>query len=87
MLVRLLFDENLSPALVRELADVFPESTHVRELRLQSAPYDAIWGRAAVDGFIVVTKDDDFRQQRQIVEISASSRSPDELARPHHNRR
>ena len=62
--VRLLFDENLSPALVRDLADVFPASSHVRDLQLQAAPDELIWRRAATDGFIIVTKDDDFRQRR-----------------------
>lgn len=61
--VRLLFDENLSPTHVSELADIFPQSAHVRDLRLQSAPDEAIWHRAAADGFIIVTKDDDFRQR------------------------
>ena len=61
--VRLLFDENLSPALVRDLANVFPGSAHVRDLQLQSAPDEHIWRRAATDGFIIVTKDDDFHQR------------------------
>ena len=63
MSARLLFDENLSPRLVRDLADVFPQSAHVRDLQLQSAPDEDIWRRAAADGFIIVTKDDDFRQR------------------------
>jgi Protein of unknown function (DUF433) len=29
--VRLLLDENVSPQLVRALADLFPESTHLRD--------------------------------------------------------
>lgn len=60
---RLRFDENLSPALVRDLADLFPGSVHVRDLGLQSAPDDAIWARAAADGLVIVTKDDDYRQR------------------------
>ena len=61
--MRLLFDENLSPRLVRDVADMFPNSAHVRDLQLQSAPDEDIWRRAAVEGFIIVTKDDDFRQR------------------------
>ena len=61
--MRLLFDENLSPRLVRELADMYPGSAHVRDLQLQSAPGEEIWRRAALDGFVIVTKDDDFRQR------------------------
>lgn len=61
--MRLLFDENLSPRLVRDLAEAFPNSAHVRDLGLRSAPDEDIWRRAAADGFIIVTKDDDFRQR------------------------
>ena len=63
MSVRLLFDENLSPTLVRELAESFPQSAHVRDLGLHSAPDEDIWRRAAADRFLIVTKDDDFRQR------------------------
>jgi predicted nuclease of predicted toxin-antitoxin system len=53
--VRLLFDQNLSPELVRLLADLFPESEHVANLGLGAAT-DAAKG----SGFTVVTKDSDF---------------------------
>lgn len=59
---RLLFDENLAATLVRRLADVYPGSAHVRHLGLERQPDAAIWDRAAVEGFVIVTKDDDFRQ-------------------------
>jgi len=61
--VRLLFDENLPPGLVRDLEESFPGSYHVRDLGLASAPDDAVWHRAAADGLMIVTKDDDFRQR------------------------
>ena len=35
----------------------------MRDLQLQSAPDNDIWLRAAADGFMIVTKDDDFRQR------------------------
>lgn len=62
MRVRLLFDENLPPGLVVDLADIYPDAVHVRDLGLQSASDEAIWFRAA-DEFVIVTKDDDFRQR------------------------
>ena len=62
-LPRLLFYENLGPALVRRLADVYPASMHVRALGLERAPDEVIWQRAAADGLVIVTKDDDFRQR------------------------
>jgi predicted nuclease of predicted toxin-antitoxin system len=60
---RLLFDENLAPGLVRRLADAFPGAVHVRELGLERASDETIWERASADGFVIVTKDDDFRQR------------------------
>jgi predicted nuclease of predicted toxin-antitoxin system len=61
-LPRLLFDENLSPRLVRRLAAVYPGSQHVSSLGLRGASDLDIWARAAADGFVLVSKDDDFRQ-------------------------
>ncbi|MDE0103895.1 MAG: DUF5615 family PIN-like protein [Bryobacterales bacterium] len=40
--MRLLFDQNLSPRLVGDLADVFPWSAHVREVVLARATDHAI---------------------------------------------
>ena len=58
--MKLLFDQNLSYKLVELLADIFPDSQHVRELNLADAVDDAIWEYAKSGGFIVVTKDEDF---------------------------
>jgi predicted nuclease of predicted toxin-antitoxin system len=58
--VKLLFDENLSPALVRRLGDLFTESAHVHDCALGSALDEEIWGYAASEGFIIVSKDLDF---------------------------
>jgi predicted nuclease of predicted toxin-antitoxin system len=60
--VKLLFDQNLAPRLVRDLADLFPSSAHVEDLGLESAPDQAIWNRARDDSFAIVTKDSDFQQ-------------------------
>jgi len=35
--MKLLFDENLSPQLVRLLRDLFPDSVHVRDVGLKMA--------------------------------------------------
>jgi predicted nuclease of predicted toxin-antitoxin system len=63
MPVRLLFDENVAPRLVRDLADVFPDSAHVRDLNLQAASDQEVWVRASAGRLVIVTKDDDFRQR------------------------
>ena len=41
--MKLLFDNNLSPRLSAALADVYPDSVHVRALALQRAPDDEVW--------------------------------------------
>ncbi len=60
--VRLLFDENLSPSLVQELAALFPESQHVEIVGLRGQPDKLIWDYAARHGLAIVSKDNDFRQ-------------------------
>ena len=35
--MKLLFDQNLSPRLPRVLADIYPESVHVREINMRDA--------------------------------------------------
>jgi predicted nuclease of predicted toxin-antitoxin system len=60
--VRLLFDENLSPDLPGLLATLFPSSAHVRDLGLVGADDVVIWSIAAKQGFVLVTKDDDFME-------------------------
>lgn len=61
--MKLLFDENLSPALVVTLADLFQAAAHVRDVGLKSSPDRKVWDYAAEMGYIIVTKDADFRQR------------------------
>jgi len=41
--MKLLFDQNLSPRLPRILADIYPDSLHVREIGMREATDTAIW--------------------------------------------
>jgi predicted nuclease of predicted toxin-antitoxin system len=59
--LKLLFDENLSPRLVRAFADEFPDSSHVTSVGLSGASDPVIWEYARTHGYTVVSKDDDFR--------------------------
>lgn len=59
----LLFDENLSFRLVRELADVYPDSVHVRDIGLLGAADQAVWAYAAQEGVLLTSKDTDFYQR------------------------
>ena len=59
--MKLLLDENLSARLLSRLADHFPGSTHVTQLGLQGASDASVWRAARDGGFVLVSKDDDFR--------------------------
>jgi predicted nuclease of predicted toxin-antitoxin system len=61
--VKLLLDQNLSPRLIAALADLFPDSRHVRELGLASAEDAVVWHYAAEHGFTIVSKDADFHER------------------------
>lgn len=61
--MKLLIDQNVSPWLCRGLADLFPDSVHVRDVGLREADDEVIWSYAAEHGFVIVTKDADFRQR------------------------
>lgn len=60
---RLLFDQNLSYRLPGLLTDLFPGSAHVREFGLEAASDTAVWKLAASEGFVIVSKDNDFHQR------------------------
>jgi predicted nuclease of predicted toxin-antitoxin system len=60
--MKLLFDENLPPALVGSLQTLFPGSAHVHDCGLASAEDAAVWDYARIHGFTITTKDSDFEQ-------------------------
>ena len=59
--MKFLFDENLSPRLVSELAGHWPDSNHVERVGLRGASDEVIWRYAQAHGFTIISKDDDFR--------------------------
>jgi predicted nuclease of predicted toxin-antitoxin system len=61
--MKLLFDQNLSPRLPSLLADIYPESIHIREVGLRDADDSAIWNYAEANGFVIVSKHSDFQQR------------------------
>jgi predicted nuclease of predicted toxin-antitoxin system len=61
--MKLLFDQNLSPRLVGQLAAEFPGSAHVRDAGLAAAPDPDVWAYAAANGLAIVSKDTDFQQR------------------------
>jgi predicted nuclease of predicted toxin-antitoxin system len=58
--MKLLFDQHLSPKLVTRLADLFPGSTHVQSVGLDRADDGQVWEHARLNGFAIVTKDEDY---------------------------
>ncbi len=58
----LLFDQNLSPRLVEQLADIYPGSAHVSTVGLDTAFDKTVWEYARDHDYIIVTKDADFSE-------------------------
>ena len=61
--MKLLFDENLSHRLVASLADLFPDSVHVRDIGLKAADDVRVWNYAKADDFMIVSKDSDMHDR------------------------
>ena len=61
--MKLLVDENISYRLVELLADVFPDSVHVRDVGLEAAADSLIWDYAKSNRLVIVSKDSDLHQR------------------------
>src|SRR5690242_18733094 len=65
--MKLLFDQNLSFKLCQTVADVFPDSMHVRALGLSNVGDREIWDYARAGGFAIVTQDVDFAEMATLL--------------------
>jgi len=72
--VKLLLDQNLSPRLLTFVGDLYPDSTHVREVGLQAADDDTVWRYAAEHGFAIVSRDADFHERSFLLLLDGGSR-------------
>ncbi len=61
--MKLLFDENLSHRLAELLADLFPNSTHVRNVGLKASDDPDVWRYAVENDFVIVSKDLDMHDR------------------------
>lgn len=61
-MARLLFDEQLSEDLCRAMADIFPDSLHIRLLGQGGAADGMVWDLARANGCLLVSKDEDFHR-------------------------
>lgn len=64
--MKLLLDENLSRRIVPFLQTIFPGSSQVALLRLESKSDSEIWQYAKGNGFVIVSRDSDF-QERSLI--------------------
>ena len=64
--MKLLFDQNLSRKLVKQLADVFPESSHIQLHGLAEKTDTKIWEFAKANDFCIVTQDADFAERSRL---------------------
>jgi len=61
--MKLLLDENLSRRIVPFLQAVFPGSSQVTLLGLETATDSEIWHYAKANGFVIVSRDSDFHER------------------------
>ena len=64
--MKLLFDQNLSPVLVKKLRDLFPGSKHVQDIALSRALDAQVWTYALENKFTIISKDTDFSDRVEI---------------------
>jgi predicted nuclease of predicted toxin-antitoxin system len=58
--MKLLFDHNLSPRLVQNLADLYPNSQHLFLLEMDRDDDLIIWDYASQNEYTIVTRDSDY---------------------------
>ena len=61
--MKLLLDENLSDRIICGIADLYPNSEHVKTLGLTNTDDVLIWAYAKDNNFVIVSKDSDFHQR------------------------
>lgn len=61
--MKLLLDENLSDRIISRIADLYPNSAHVKTLGLTNTDDVVIWEYAKANDFVIVSKDSDFHQR------------------------
>lgn len=65
--MKLLFDQNLSDRLVTAMASVYPDSQHVRTLKMSAADDDVIWRYAKEHVMMLISKDSDFYHRSMVL--------------------
>jgi predicted nuclease of predicted toxin-antitoxin system len=67
--LKLLFDQNISPKIVRQVEANFPDSKQVRHVGLEDASDITIFDFAKLNGYAIVTFDSDYVDLNVIIGI------------------
>ncbi len=62
-MMKLLLDENISSRIIKYLISEFPSSSHIDYLKMRGCKDTDIWEYAKLYGYIIISKDNDFRQR------------------------
>ncbi len=68
--MRFLVDARLPPALVRFLTSLGEDAMHVLDASLLEAEDGEIWSFALENGWVIITKDDDFSFRASVSKLS-----------------
>jgi predicted nuclease of predicted toxin-antitoxin system len=86
--VKLLLDQNLSHRLCATLRQEAFSCVHVRDLGLERADDETIWNFARQEGYVIVSKDEDFHQRSflhghppKVVWLRVGNCSTDDIAK------
>jgi predicted nuclease of predicted toxin-antitoxin system len=66
--MRFLVDAQLPPALARWISSRGYDAAHVADKGMQAATDRLIWEYALTDGWVIVTKDEDFAQRKILLQ-------------------
>ncbi len=66
--MRFIVDAQLPPALARWLTSQGHDAAHVADIDMAASSDDAIWNHAIDTGAVIVSKDDDFVDKRNLAE-------------------
>lgn len=58
--MKLLFDQNISYKVAKAVQDIFPDSKHLSDVRLENFRDIEIWQYSKINKFVIVTFDYDF---------------------------
>jgi len=64
--MKLLVDQNLSAQLATRLANLYPDSAHVKTVGLTTASDTDVWNYARDNHYVIVSKDADFSEKSAI---------------------